>query len=186
MALQDNFNAVYNKKEQAKQQKELIKQQDKTLELKILEDLQITIEGYITSYDPYNLYFLKTKRQIINSILEDNEYYVNKHSKYKDVQNIKNYIDMNYDKIVNKVIRTHRRIDSEIEKRKKEANKRLAESEELKKQFAIEETRQSQVRQENKEAATKILKVFQDIALFIAIGVVAFIWGFISEFGKKK
>jgi len=113
MALQDNFNAIYNKTEQNKQQRELQKQQNKTFEIYLQEELQKAIESYCEENNKNNLYLLKTKHQIINDILYYNNFKVYKNSKYKDIQNIKNYLSSIYDKTVNKVLKIYKIIDKE-------------------------------------------------------------------------
>ena len=61
MALQDNFNILLNKTEQNKQQRELQKQQDKTFEIQLQEELQKAIETYTEEHNKSDLYLLATE-----------------------------------------------------------------------------------------------------------------------------
>ena len=62
MALQDNFNAIYNRKEQEKHEKEKIKIYNKLIEIELTEDLQQKQLDYITENDKNLLYFPKIKK----------------------------------------------------------------------------------------------------------------------------
>lgn len=175
MALQDNFNILLNKTEQNKQQRELQKQQDKTFEIELQEELQKAIEAYCEENNKSNLYLLKTKHEIINDILYYNNFKVYKNSKYKDIQNIKNYLNDIYNKTVNRVLKIYRIIDKEKE-----------EAEQIQNILITPESKQEEIKEDKKENYKKILQVFSTITFYILIGIVCFLWGFMSLGTPKR
>ena len=102
MALQDNFNAIYNKKEQARAQREEEKQADLSIELQLKEELLTAFLDYAETHEPIYLYNISVKHKIINEIITSGEIYTAKYSKYKNTRNIQNYLSKNYDSILNK------------------------------------------------------------------------------------
>ena len=174
MALQDNFNIILNKTEQNKQQRELQKQQDKTFEIQLQEELQKAIEAYCEENNKSNLYLLKTKHKIIHNILYYNNFKVYKNSKYKDIQNIKNYLSDIYNKTVNRVLKIYRIIDKEKEETEQIQN------------ILIEQETQEETKQKNKIEYNKIFKSLQTITFYVLVGVICFLWGFMSLGNPKR
>ena len=72
MALQDNFNAIYNKKEQQKAEKLKIKIHDENIEQQLLEDLQALQLDFITENEKSLLLLPKTKNNLINEVIKNN------------------------------------------------------------------------------------------------------------------
>ena len=72
MALTDSFNAVYNKKEQAKIEKQKIKLHDEMLEIQLIEDLQALQLDFITENDKNILLLPNIKNKLINEIINTN------------------------------------------------------------------------------------------------------------------
>jgi len=176
MALQDNFNAVYNKKEQAKQERERQKQQNKTIERLLQEELQRVIEGYCEENKKSNLYLLKTKKYIIDQVLKYNDILIPKESKYKNIENIKNYLSNIYDKTINKVLKIYKIIDKEQE-----------EAEEIKNILIIEQEQESEQVQEVKHGLSEDTK--QNIRFVLLIVLLApffLLWGIIEGLCKRK
>jgi hypothetical protein len=82
MALTDSFNAVYNKKEQAKIEKQKIKLHDELLEMELTEGLQALQLDYITENDKNMLLLPKIKNNLINEVVQANTTKILKSSKY--------------------------------------------------------------------------------------------------------
>lgn len=114
MALQDNFNAIYNKKEQAKQQKEAEKQKNLLFEIQLQELLQDYITEYLTTHKAIDILLSSTKRRIIARILRENTFAVDRFSKYKNIDNIETYLLLHYDRIANKCLRIAKLFDKEL------------------------------------------------------------------------
>ena len=175
MALQDNFNAVYNKKEQAKQERERQKQQNKTIERLLQEELQRVIEGYCEENKKSNLYLLRTKKYIIDQVLKYNDVLIPKGSKYKDIENIRNYLSNIYDKTINKVLKIYRIIDKEQE-----------EAEEVKNILIEEPTEEIQETETKKGMNPETLQNLRFVLLLIVLAPLFLLWGIIEGLCKKK
>ena len=174
MALQDNFNIILNKTEQNKQQKELTKQKEKSFEIYLQEELEQAILCYLLENNEQDILLIKAKHKIINNIIKNNEFYIIKDSKYNNIENIKNYLYLKFDKIANKCLRINKIYNKRIEEEKeKEAEKQVIE-----------------ILKENEQKQNKIKKkndTIQNIALILAIIILApvfFLWGLLG--GKKK
>jgi len=118
VALQDNFNAVYNKKEQLKQEKEKIKLHDQLLELELMESLQTLQLDFITKNDKNMLLLPKIKNKLINEIIQANNTKILKKSKYINANLQRAYLLKKYDTITNKTLRIAKifdKIESEKE-----------------------------------------------------------------------
>ena len=178
MALQDNFNAVYNKKEQARQEREQKKQQEKTTERELQKELQRSIEGFCScdSDKISDLYLLRTKDKIINDIIKYNDITIPKNNKYNDIDTIKNYLYSIYDKTLNKVLRLYKAIEQE----QKEAEK-------IQNILIIEQEQEAEEIQEQKHGLSEDAK--QNIRFTLLIIVLAplfLLWGIIEGLCKRK
>lgn len=174
MALQDNFNAIYNKKEQLKQEKEKIKLHDELLELELLEALQALQLDFITGNDKNMLLLPKIKNKLINEIIQANNTKILKKSKYINSSFQRAYLLKKYDTITTKTLRLAKIYD------KIEAEK---EAERLKEEY--KNTNFVEIptkKQKHQFDWSKILTVCGYIAIipFFAI------WGIISSIMKNK
>ena len=88
MALQDNFNAIYNKETQNRKQKEELKAHDVIFENKLQNDLQTLQLAYIISNNNKTLIIPKIKNNLIDEVIKTQYDPINKKSKYinKEVQ----------------------------------------------------------------------------------------------------
>lgn len=178
MALQDNFNAIYNKKEQAKQQKEAEKQSNLIFEIELQELLQDYITEYLTTHKMLDILLSSTKKRIIKRILRENTFTVEKHSKYKNIKAIEAFLLIKYDKVANKCLRIAKLYDKDREKNEIIEIKTQQEAE---LQQATEEARQELEKQQNKEKWQNI----GFILLLILLAPIALIWGILSGLSKK-
>lgn len=120
MALTDSFNAVYNKKEQAKIEKQKIKLHDELLEMELLESLQTLQLDYITENDKNMLLLPKTKNNLINEVIQTNNTKILKSSKYINSNFQKAYLLKKYDTITNKTLRLAKAFDKMQEEKEDE------------------------------------------------------------------
>ena len=178
MALQDNFNAIYNKKEQAKQQKEAEKQKNLIFEIELQELLQDYITEYLETHKAIDILLSSTKRRIIKRILRENTFTVEKHSKYKNIKAIETFLLIKYDRVANKCLRIAKLYDKDREKNEIIEIKTQQETE---LQQATEEARQELKKQQNKEKLQNI----GFILLLILLAPLALIWGILSGLNKK-
>ena len=111
MALTDSFNAVYNKKEQAKIEKQKIKLHDELLEMELIEGLQALQLDYITENDKELLLLPKTKNELIDEVIQANNTKVLKSSKYIDLGFQRAYLLKKYDTITSKTLRLAKTFD---------------------------------------------------------------------------
>ena len=179
MALQDNFIAIYNKKEQAKQQKEEEKQSNLIFEIELQELLQDYITEYLTTHKMLDILLSSTKKRIIKRILRENTFTVEKYSKYKNINAIETFLLIKYDKIANKCLRIAKLYDKDREKNEIIEIKTQQEAE---LQQATEEARQELKKQQNKEKWQNI----GFILLLILLAPIALIWGILSGLSKKR
>lgn len=121
MALQDNFNAIYNKKEHLQAEKQKIKQHDIALEVQLLEDLHEIQLDFITENDKNMLLLPKTKRQLITEVLQTSNIPVNKKSKYADIEHQRIFLFKKYDTITNKTLRLVKTFDKMQEEKEDES-----------------------------------------------------------------
>ena len=176
MALQDNFNAVYNKKEAAKIERERLKQFDKKIEIEFKEDLQKTIEAYIEDGNSKSkLFLLNVKHKIIENTTNGNDWRVDKKSKYTNIDNIKIYLDSVYDKTARKTIKIFNDIDKEIE-----------EAEEIKNILIEEPTEEIQETETKKGMNPETLQNLRFVLLLIVLAPLFLLWGIIEGLCKKK
>lgn len=189
MALQDNFNAIYNKKEQAKQQKEAEKSKNLIFEIELQELLQDYITEYLTEHNNIDILLSSTKRRIIARILRENTFAVEKCSKYKDVINIKTYLLLHYDKIAGKCLRIAKLFDKQIEQQKQAEFETEAEKialETIAQQEQDKEQKEKELQAELKKEHQK--EIWQNVAfglLLIFLAPLAIMWGIISALSKK-
>jgi len=175
MALQDNLNAVYNKKEQARREREQGKQHDKTAEREYQEELQRVIEGYCEEHSKTDLYFLKTKKIIIEQVLENNDVLIPKNSKYyRNVENVKNYLYNIYDKTINKVLKIYRIIEREQEEAETIQN------------ILIQEQETEQVQEARHGLSEDTKQNIRFIVLIIVLAPLFLLWGIIEGLCKRK
>lgn len=174
MALTDSFNAVYNKKEQVKIEKQKIKLHDEMLEIQLIEDLQALQLDFITENDKNMLLLPNIKNKLINKIINTNNTKILKNSKYIDKEYQRTFLLKKYDTITNKSIRISKIYDK-IEEEK--------ETERLKEEYKNTNFIEIQQKQTKKHFDwSKILTVCGYIAIipFFAI------WGIISNIMKNK
>lgn len=189
MALQDNFNAIYNKKEQAKQQKEAEKQSNLIFEIELQELLQDYITEYLTTHNNIDVLLSSTKRRIIKRILRENTFTVERYSKYKNTNVIETFLLMKYDKIANKCLRIAKLFDKQIEQQKqaefeKEAEKIALET--IKQQEQENEQHKQEIENDLKKEHQK--EIWQKVSfalLLILLAPLAIMWGIISALSKK-
>jgi len=120
MALQDNFNAIYNKKEHLQAEKQKIKQHDIALEVQLLENLHELQLDFITENEKNLLLLPKIKRQLITEVLQTSNIPVNKKSKYADIENQRILLLKKYDTITNKTLRLAKTFDKMQEEKEDE------------------------------------------------------------------
>ncbi len=176
MALTDSFNAVYNKKEQSKIERQKIKLHDELLEMELLESLQALQLDYITKNDKNMLLLPKTKNDLINEIINTNSTKILKNSKYMDSDFQKAYLLKKYDIITNKTLRLAKTFDKIQEEK---------EAEELKKELENANI----VEISRKQAKTKININWSKILTvcgYIAIAPLFILWGIIDGICKNK
>lgn len=176
MALQDNFNAIYNKKEQQKAEKLRIKIHDENIEQQLLEDLQALQLDFITENNKNMLLLPNIKNKLINEIINTNNTKILKNSKYINTNYQKTYLLKKYDTITNKTFRLAKIFDKIQEEK---------EAERLKEEYkntTFVEIQPKQVRQQQQFDWSKILTVCG----YIAIIPIFAIWGIISSIMKNK
>ena len=174
MALTDSFNAVYNKKEQAKIEKQKIKLHDEMLEIQLIEDLQALQLDFITENNKNILLLPNIKNKLINEIINTNNTKILKNSKYIDKECQRTYLLKKYDTITNKSIRISKIYDK-IEEEK--------ETERLKSEYKNTNFIEiPQIQAKKQFDWSKILTICGYIAIipFFAI------WGIISSIMKNK
>lgn len=120
MSLQDNLNAVYNKKEYLQAEKQKIKQHDISLEVQLLENLHELQIDFIAENEKNLLLLPKTKRQLITEVLQTSSIPVNKKSKYADIKNQRVFLLKKYDTITNKTLRLAKIFDKMQEEKEYE------------------------------------------------------------------
>ena len=120
MALTDSFNAVYNKKEQAKIEKQKIKLHDEMLEIQLIEDLQALQLDFITENDKNMLLLPSIKNKLIDEIINTNNTKILKNSKYINLDFQKAYLLKKYDTITNKTLRLAKTFDKIQEQKEAE------------------------------------------------------------------
>ena len=174
MALTDSFNAVYNKKEQAKIEKQKIKLHDEMLEIQLIEDLQALQLDFITENDKNILLLPNIKNKLINEIINTNNTKILKNSKYIDKECQKTYLLKKYDTITNKSIRISKIYDK-IEEEK--------ETERLKSEY--KNTNFIEIPQIQAKKHFDWSKMLT-ICGYIAIIPIFAIWGIISSIMKNK
>ena len=176
MALQDNFNAIYNKKEQQKAEKLKIKIHDENIEQQLLEDLQALQLDFITENEKSLLLLPKTKNNLINEVIKNNKTKILKNSKYINTDYQRTYLLKKYDNITNKTLRLVKIFDK-IEKEK--------EAERLKEEYKninIVEISEKKQKQKQPFNWAKLLEVCGYIALIPIIAM----WGIIESITKSK
>lgn len=176
MALTDSFNAVYNKKEQAKIEKQKIKLHDELLEMDLTEGLQTLQLDFITENDKNMLLLPNIKNKLINEIINTNNTKILKNSKYINTNYQKAYLLKKYDTITNKTLRLAKIFDKMQEEK---------EAEQLKEEYKntnFIEIQPKQVKQKQQFDWSKILTVCG----YIAIIPIFAIWGIISSIMKNK
>ena len=174
MALTDSFNAVYNKKEQAKIEKQKIKLHDEMLEIQLIEDLQALQLDFITENDKNMLLLPNIKNKLIDEIIKTNNIKILKNSKYIDKECQRTYLLKKYDTITNKSMRISKIYDK-IEKEK--------EAEQLKNEY--KNTNFIEISQTQAKKQFNWSKVLT-ICGYIAIIPIFAIWGIISSIMKNK
>lgn len=120
MALTDSFNSIYNKKEQAKIERQKIKLHDELLEMELTESLQTLQLDYITENDKNMLLLPKTKNNLINEVIRSNNAKILKISKYIDTDFQKAFLFKKYDTITNKTLRLAKTFDKMQEEKEDE------------------------------------------------------------------
>lgn len=176
MALQDNFNAIYNKKEQQKAEKLKIKIHDENTEQQLLEDLQALQLDFITENEKSLLLLPKTKNKLIDEVIKNNKTKILKNSKYINTDYQKTYLLKKYDTITNKTLRLAKIFDKIQEEKEAERLK-----EEYKNTNFIE-IQQKQVKQKQLFNWSKLPEVCGYIALIPLIAI----WGMINSIMKNK
>lgn len=176
MALQDNFNAIYNKKEQQKAEKLKIKIHDENIEQQLLEDLQALQLDYITENEKNLLLLPKTKNNLINEVIKNNNTKILKNSKYINTDYKRTYLLKKYDNITNKTLRLAKIFDKIQEEKEAERLKKEYENINI---IEISEKKQKQKQPFN---WSKLLKVCGYIALIPLIAM----WGIIESITKNK
>lgn len=174
MALQDNFNAVYNKKEQLKQEKEKIKLHDQLLELELLESLQTLQLDFITENEKNMLLLPRIKNKLISEIIQANNTRILKKSKYININLQRAYLLKKYDTITNKTLRLAKIFD-QIESEK--------EAERIKEEYKNTTFVEIPAKKKKKQMDwNRILTVCGYIAIIPFFAV----WGIISSIMKNK
>lgn len=176
MALQDNFNAIYNKKEHLQAEKQKIKQHDIALEVQLLENLHEAQLDFITENDKNMLLLPKTKRQLITEVLQTSNIPVNKKSKYADIENQRIFLLKKYDIITNKTLRLVKTFDKMQEEK---------EAERLKEEYkntTFEEIPQKQINHKHYFNWSGLLK----LCGYLIIIPILIIWGMIDGIMKNK
>lgn len=174
MALTDSFNAIYNKQEHLKQEKQKLKQHDENLEMTLLDNLQELQIDYITKNNKNMLLLPKTKHKLIKEVLQTHNISINKKSKYADITTQKTYLLKKYDAITNKTLRLAKTFDKIREEKEAETIQKQIETE------GITEIQHTRTRKPfNWEGLTKIL-------LYILITPLALFWGMFSWANKQN
>lgn len=176
MALQDNFNAIYNKKEQQKAEKLKIKMHDENIEQQLLEDLQALQLDFITENEKSLLLLPKVKNKLIDEIINTNNTKILKNSKYINADYQRTYLLKKYDNITNKTLRLAKIFDKIQEEKEAERLKKEYENINI---IEISEKKQKQKQPFN---WSKLLKVCG----YIAIVPLLVIWGLIEGIMKNK
>jgi hypothetical protein len=176
MALTDSFNAVYNKKEQAKIEKQKIKLHDEMLEIQLIEDLQALQLDFITENDKNMLLLPSIKNKLIDEIINTNNIKILKNSKYISKECQKTYLLKKYDTITNKSIKISKIYD------KIEEEKEAGRLKETYKNTNFIEIQPKQVKQKDQFGWSELLK----ICGYIAIIPFFILWGLISGIMKNK
>lgn len=174
MALQDNFNAVYNKKEQAKIEKQKTKLHDEILEIQLIEDLQALQLDFITENDKNMLLLPNIKNKLINKIINTNNTKILKNSKYINKECQRTFLLKKYDTTTNKTIKISKIYDK-IEEEK--------EAERLKNEY--KNTNFIEIPQKQTKKPINWSKILT-ICGYIAIIPIFAIWGIISSIMKNK
>ena len=174
MALQDNFNAVYNKKEQLNQEKQKTRLHDQLLEMELLEALQTLQLDYITENNKNMLLLPKIKNKLINEIIKANNTKILKKSKYIDTNLQRAYLLKKYDTITNKTLRLAKIYDK-IEKEK--------EAERIKEKYKNTTFVEIPAKKKKKQINWNRILV---VCGYIAIIPFFAIWGIISSIIKNK
>ena len=172
MALQDNFNAIYNRKEQEKNERERQKQLDKNLEIELTENLLLSILDYLEENEKTLLYYPKIKNEIIKNTLQNLTWTRYNKSKYQNNDDIKTFLLLNYDKTTTKALRTYNLTE---QKRQKEEKEQQKEAERIQKE--------EQAKREEQQKAAK--KGF-NILIMILFAPILILWGILEAIVKKK
>ncbi len=175
MALQDNFNAIYNRKEQEKHEKEKIKIYNKLIEIELTEALQQKQLDYITENDKNFLYFPKIKKKLIDEVIYSNDTKVLKNSKYIHREQQKAYLYTKYEIITSKSLNIAKKGD---ELRKKQ------EAEQIQKQLASEKI--TEIKTTTKTTTQKQNKNGLPLIFYIIAAPLALLWGILEAIAKKK
>ena len=176
MALQDNFNAIYNKKEQQKAEKLKIKIHDENIEQQLLEDLQALQLDYITENEKNLLLLPKTKNNLINEVVKNNKTKILKNSKYINTDYQKTYLLKKYDTITNKTLRLAKIFDKIQEEKEAEQLKEKYKNTQI---IEISEKKQKQKQPFN-------WSKFWEVCGYIAIIPLLVVWGLIEGIMKNK
>ena len=175
MALTDSFNAVYNKKEQAKIEKQKIKLHDEILEIQLIEALQTLQLDFITENDKNMLLLPKIKNKLINEVIQSNNTKILKNSKYISTNYQKTYLLKKYDTITNKTLRLVKIFDKMQEEK---------EAEEIQKQIENEK-----ITNTNKTEKPKNRTNWGNIGtiiFYIILAPFALLWGILEGLSKRN
>lgn len=173
MALTDSFNAVYNKKEQAKQEKEELKTHDFLLENKLINDLQALQLDFITRNDKRLLILPKIKNKLIDEIIKTQFEPINKKSKYLNKNIQQAYLIKKYDTITTKTLKIAKNIEQIQKEKEAEAIQKQIETEAIK-SLNITQKPQNRINWGN----------IQTIILYIIITPFALLWGILEGLAK--
>lgn len=173
MALTDSFNAVYNKKEQTKIEKQKIKLHDEILEIQLIEDLQTLQLDFITENDKNMLLLPKIKNNLINKVIQANNTKILKDSKYINANYQKAYLLKKYDTITNKTLRLAKIFDKMQEEK---------EAEEIQKQIEAEEIKSLNITQKPKNRIN--WGNIGTIIFYIILAPLALLWGILEGLAK--
>lgn len=173
MALTDSFNAVYNKKEQAKIEKQKIKLHDELLEMEFLESLQALQLDYITENNKNSLLLPKIKSDLINEVIQTNDTKILKSSKYIDSDFQKTFLLKKYDIITNKTLRLAKIFDKMQEEK---------EAEEIQKQIEAEAIKSLNITQKPKNRIN--WGNIGTIIFYIILAPLALLWGILEGLAK--
>lgn len=173
MALTDSFNAVYNKKEQAKIEKQKTKLYDEILEIQLIEDLQTLQLDYITKNNKNMLLLPKIKNKLINEVIQANNTKILKNSKYINVNYQKTYLLKKYDTITNKTLRLVKTFDKMQEEK---------ETEEIQKQIEAEAIKRLNITQKPKNRIN--WGNIGTIIFYIILAPLALLWGILEGLAK--